>query len=335
MRFGLGYVTTQIPPGDTRTEYAKYHEAIEMAELADDVGFDSIWLSEHHDEDDRYLSTMFPMAAAMAQATSQITIGTAIVLAPFYEPLRLAEDAAAIDVFSDGRFEFGMSIGYRDREFEHFDIPRSERVPRMVDALEVCRRGWAGERFTYDGEVYNYDDIRVTPTPPSGTDLPIHIGAMAEPAIRRAARIADGVIIVHTPPIDQLETMFGWVEDEGAEKGEFTRILFREAFVADSDEEAWEAMKPGSYYLNNRYVEEFDRCSDDVEFPAPEEHARSWALTGSPDELVEEILEFSDLLAKDDHLVVRLEYPGMDHDVAMEAIERFGREVIPRVNAAL
>lgn len=223
MKFGLGYVTTQIPPDNTRTEYGKYKEAGGMAKLADDIGFDSVWISEHHGEDDRYLSSMFPMATAMAQSTSDITIGTAILLAPSYDPLQVAEDAAAVDIFSDGRFELGVGIGYRGREFKYFDVP----------------------------------------------------------------------------------------------------------------DEAWNAIKDGSYYLNNRYVEEFDRCSDDIDFPPPEENARDWTLTGDRDELTEQILEFSHLLAEDDHFVVRLKYLRMEHDVAMEAIERFEKEVIPRGNTTL
>lgn len=332
MKFGLGYLTTQIPPDDSRVDFGRYRDTMELVQLAEDVGFDSVWVSEEHGRDDRYLSSVLPMCAAIAQATDHVRIGTAIALAPLYEPLRLAESAATIDILSGGRFTLGLGIGYRDWEFDWFDVDKSERVPRIRDCIRFCRRGWEGDRFSFDGEIFEYEDVRVTPTPLQGSDLPIVYGAQSEPGIRRAARETDGVIFVHSHSLDELESMQSWCRDENPGP-DFETMVVREVGIADTEQEAWERIREGSFYVNRTYEEEYTQSSDDVEIPDPkkEGNARSWALCGDPEELADRLVGIEESLGPDVHLIARLEFPGMSHEVAMDAVERFGTEVIPRV----
>lgn len=335
MQFGLGYVTAQIPPGDSRTEYGRYQEEIELIQRAEAVGFDSVWISEEHGREDRYLSSPVPFCGALAQATSRLTIGTGIALAPLYDPLRLAEEAATIDLLSGGRFQLGIGIGYRDYEFEWFDAPKSERVPRTIDAIEVCRRGWTGERFSYDGRASSYKDVLVTPTPLQGSDLPIIYAAQSEPAARRAGRLGDGIAILHSHPREEVEDLLRWCRAEGGDREDFSVILVREVAVGDSTEAAWNRMEPGSVYVNRTYAAEYEESSDSVEIPEADtaNNAREWGVYGTPDEVAAELEEYADLLGDDDHLVARCAFPTMRQAEAMTAVERFGREVIPRVRS--
>src|SRR6202022_2745165 len=116
------------PPGSGLSFAELYREMFRQAERAEDLGFDSVWLTEHHFTDDGYLPSMLPMAGALASRTKRVTIGTYVLLAPFMHPLKLAEDAAVVDVISGGRLRLGLGQGYRAEEFDGFGVPRNERL---------------------------------------------------------------------------------------------------------------------------------------------------------------------------------------------------------------
>lgn len=334
MKFGIGPLTTQIPGDDSRTPEQKVQETIEIAQAAQAAGFDSIWVSQHHHAHDNYLSSPFTLCAAIAQATSEIEIGVGVALAPFYDPLQLAEDAAMVDTISEGRFNLGLAIGYHDPEFELFDVPKDERVPRLVDCVEVCRRAWDGGEFSYDGHTVEYEDAVVNPTPPQGTDLDIVLGGLSEPAIRRCVDLGDGYIGGLTSTFEEIEGIAGMLEEEGADLSEFPVHLLRDGFIGDDEEEAWERMREGLMYTQNIYAEWFAESSDfdDMEEPEdPEQAFKQFSVYGDSEDLVEEISQYNELLNDDSHFVMRLEYPTMELEDSLEAIERFGSEVLPEV----
>src|SRR5438067_4545179 len=142
MRFGYGLITCQRPPDDPRSDADLYREAVERSVAAERAGFDSVWVSEHHFLDDGYMPSLLVTAAAIAQATTHITIGTAVLLAPLYEPLRLAEDAATVDLISGGRFVLGLGAGWRTEEFDVLGVPISGRGAAMRKTVKVLRGAW-------------------------------------------------------------------------------------------------------------------------------------------------------------------------------------------------
>ncbi|HJU12559.1 MAG TPA: LLM class flavin-dependent oxidoreductase, partial [Candidatus Binataceae bacterium] len=144
-----------------------YAEMLRQAEFVEQAGFDSIWLTEHHFTDDGYLGSVMPMLAAIASRTRRVTVGSYVLLAPFYHPLRLAEDSATIDVLSNGRLRLGIGLGYREEEFHGFGIARAERLGRTLETIEILKRAWTGERFSYEGKYYKFNDVRVLPRPVS------------------------------------------------------------------------------------------------------------------------------------------------------------------------
>lgn len=132
---------------------------------------------------------MLPMMAALVTRTKRVTIGTYVLLAPFHHPVKLAEETAVTDVLSNGRVRLGIGLGYRQEEFDEFNVPRNERLGRTLETIEILRRAWTGERFDFAGKYFNFRGVRVLPRPVSQPHPEILWGAAATKAIQRAARL--------------------------------------------------------------------------------------------------------------------------------------------------
>jgi alkanesulfonate monooxygenase SsuD/methylene tetrahydromethanopterin reductase-like flavin-dependent oxidoreductase (luciferase family) len=130
VRVGFGSIMCPRYPGDPCSDGERYRDALALAEEAERLGVDSVWASEHHFFDDSHLPSVLPFCAAMAARTSRVTIGTDVLLAPLYEPVRLAEDATTVDLLSGGRFVLGLAQGWRPEEFEGLGIPLKGRHRR-------------------------------------------------------------------------------------------------------------------------------------------------------------------------------------------------------------
>jgi alkanesulfonate monooxygenase SsuD/methylene tetrahydromethanopterin reductase-like flavin-dependent oxidoreductase (luciferase family) len=167
----------------------RYAAALDMCEWAEEHGALFIGLSEHHGSDDGYLPSALAMAAAMAARTSTVRIGIYALVAPFHDPIRLAEDIAVVDLISGGRLDITIAGGYLPSEFEMFGVGLSERPARVREAVETLRAAWTGEPFEFRDRTVQ---VRPTPAQPGGPK--IVLGGSSEGAARRAARIADGFL---------------------------------------------------------------------------------------------------------------------------------------------
>ena len=193
IRFGMWY-DFRNPPAWKRPYDQLYNEIIDQIVWGEQNGFDDIWLSEHHFIEDGYSPALMPIAAAIASRTKKIHIGTSVVLLPFHNPVRLAEDAATVDVISGGRFELGVGVGYKVEEFESFAVSSKERGARTNEGLEIIRRLWEGETLTFEGKYYTVTKAKLTPEPIQQPLPPIWVGGFTPPALRRAAKYGDGYI---------------------------------------------------------------------------------------------------------------------------------------------
>ncbi|MGE5596321.1 MAG: LLM class flavin-dependent oxidoreductase, partial [Hyphomicrobiales bacterium] len=190
VRFGLWY-DFRNPPAWRRPLASLYAETFEQIRWAETLGYDDIWTTEHHFVDDDYAPSLLPICAAIAAQTTRVRVGTAVLLLPLHDPVRIAEDAAVVDAISGGRLDLGVGLGYRVAEFAAMNIPTRQRGRRMDEALKLIRRAWSGGTFSFEGEFYRYTNIDVTPKPVQAP-MPLWVGGISEPAARRAARLGTG-----------------------------------------------------------------------------------------------------------------------------------------------
>jgi probable F420-dependent oxidoreductase len=334
---GLGLFTGQIPASSSRTFAREYGQTLDLVRLAEGVGFDSAWVSEHHGASDGYLPSLLPMLAAFAASTERMRLGTGVVLAPFHDPLRLAEDAAVVDQLSGGRLILGLGIGWREEEFRMFGVPRSERARRTEETIEVLRRAWTGRRFSFEGRAFHYDRVKVTPPPAREGGIPIYLGGYAENAVRRAGRMADGYIS-DADAIEEVRPVLSQLDEAarlaGRDPDRLGIALIQNAFVA-RDADAWEIARVGVAHQLGVYgaweagADTPDR--DGLEpIPSDQGDIRRWTAAGTPEEVLKALRPLVEAFGdRDLHLIVRLHYPGMELEPAARAVELFGREVLP------
>ncbi|RDZ50677.1 LLM class flavin-dependent oxidoreductase [Haloferax sp. Atlit-6N] len=333
MKLGTGLFTCQRRPDDDRPMADLYDEMLTLGRAIDDAGLDSAWVSEHHFMADGYLSGTMPSLGALAAATESVELGTCIALAPLYDPIRLAEDAATVDLLSGGRTTLGLAIGSNPREFDAFGVPRDERVDRLADTVSLLRDAWSDGPIAHESPFHEgATGVDVTPKP--AHDVPLMLGGAAKPAVRRAARTADAWCAPSSLSLGGLrkrvEDIRSVREAEGLD-GEFTIYVLQHGFVGDSKAEAWDAMRDGYLYLQRRYAEIFS--GDEVPELSDERRAelKAQAVFGTPDDVVAELDRYRDALGDDIHFIFRTYHPGIGTDRMVECVRRLGDEVRPRL----
>ena len=339
MKIGYGLITCQRYPGDPRTAAGLCREAIDLARACETSGIDSVWTSEHHFWDDDYMPSLLVMSAALAAATTSITIGTGVLLAPLYHPIRLAEDAATVELISGGRFVLGLGIGWRQEEFDRLGISMENPGRRMSEIVKLLRLSWKNEAFTFEGKNYSFDKTNVTPKPSS--PVPIWIGGFADGALRRAGRIGDGYLgssSRRTAPVAdemtrRVKVVTEALEKAGRESGDFTFAFHEPVWVAEDPEREAEEILPHIHYSRWKYADmgaEFGRGPGaDLPSPPPlDDDARKAILDGlilgTPQQVADRVRELQDAVGEDLHLIARSYFPGIPHEKSLRQIELLG-----------
>ena len=175
MKFGLFY---QLPCATTQDAATRYQETIEQIVYAEELGFDIAWLAELHFNP---LFSIMPapllVAAALAQRTTRIRLGTAVLLLPLQHPVRTAEEAAVVDLLSQGRLDLGVGRGMIAIHFQGFNVPREESRERFEEALTIITQAWTRETFQFDGKYYHVPETAVVPKPVQKPHPPLRIAA--------------------------------------------------------------------------------------------------------------------------------------------------------------
>jgi len=164
-----------------------YARALDRIEIMDKSGFDAVWLAEHHFSSFSVCPSVHMVGVLAAARTKRLRIGTGVSLAPFYHPLRLAEEVALLDVISGGRVNWGAGRGFARVEFENFGVPPDESTSRFHEAVEIVLRAWTEEKLTFEGAHYRFDGVEVLPKPAQRPHPPVWMAATSESAIEWAA----------------------------------------------------------------------------------------------------------------------------------------------------
>jgi probable F420-dependent oxidoreductase len=305
--------------------------------FAEDLGYDEIWLTEHHFAEDGYSPAILPIAAAIAAITKRIRIGTYLVLLPLHNAVRVAEDAATIDVISNGRFDLGVGQGYAPGEFAAYGVDRKTRARRLEEGIEVIRGAWTKEDFSYEGRQYKVKNVRLMPRPVQSPHPPLWIGAGAPKAIERAGRMGCHFMGLANPAAQ--ETYDAALRQAGRNPKEFSAAQLHFTYVGRTTDEAWAHSQEHIHYMLKWYMRWLAEANDFLGAGQPQLPEASKLrdaqvgfplLIGSPDEIAAKLNE-SFRKVRTTHLVLGMNLPGLAPERSRLSMELFAREVAPQL----
>ena len=327
MKFGLfgGAVAKR---GDETADSQGYGGLIDVVLEAEDLGYDSIFLVEHHFTGGGQVSASLNLLTYLAALTKTIRLGTAVTVLPWHNPVLLAEQAATLDLLSGGRLDFGVGKGYRDLEYKGFCIPKEEALRRYEESVALIVRSWeSDERFNHDGEFWQFDDIIVEPPTIQKPHPPLWNAAGTDDSIARVAHSGFNLLLDHFASFERTqERLNAWraaCDEAGRAYDPMEIGLARGLTIAYGDEEIEAALKG----RNERVSKLFDKFG---------------ALPGlqkQPDSYADPALDMEDasLIGNPDQIIERLQIlrnMGFEHILIllpekMESLRIFAKEVMP------
>lgn len=321
------FLSAQFDPSASATE--GIDDVLEQAAAAEAAGFHAVYLGHHYLAKSAFVQPI-PLAGYLAQATWRVRIGFAILLAPLLNPVALAEDLASLDVLTRGRLTVGIGAGYRKRETAAFGVAWDDRLRRLREYVPILRSLFNGETIDIAGSWGEVPgaSLPLRPVQPGGP--PLWIGAFAEPAIRRAARLNAPWLIGPKGNMDELAALLSVYRDELSARG-FSLArdypMTREAFLDDSYTAAVTRVRP---HLQRQYAGY--RSWDDAQSLDLDRYLAEDCLVGSADEIVEKLRRWETELGITE-VCLRHQFVGASQEEAMEQLARFGAEVIARVGS--
>jgi alkanesulfonate monooxygenase SsuD/methylene tetrahydromethanopterin reductase-like flavin-dependent oxidoreductase (luciferase family) len=325
MRIGL-FTAVQW---STEENPAAFLEALrEQVRAARDNGFSSLFVGQHLLTGPMGMFQTNPLLGHLIGDAAGMQIGPGVLLLSMMNPVLAAEEAATLDWLSDGNYVLGAGLGYRPEEFQAMGVAKHERVGRLIEGLEVIKRLWTEDSVTYQGRYFQLNDAKASVKPKQSPRPPIWLGGDVEPAVRRAARIADAWCIAPTLSTRSMLERLEAFRDERRQTGQAEDVscpLIRECFVGrDAAHAATASREPllfkyrayASWGQGETAARDFAEIFDDF--------AKGRFLIGETEQVKDEILHYAEI-ARTDHILLRVQWPGLDHREALGSIERIGR----------
>jgi alkanesulfonate monooxygenase SsuD/methylene tetrahydromethanopterin reductase-like flavin-dependent oxidoreductase (luciferase family) len=349
VKFGLFY---QLPCAPDQSEQVRYQETVEQIIHGDKLGFDTAWLAELHFF--RQFSIMpgpLFVATAAAQRTRRIRFGTGVTLLPFHHPLRVAEEAATVDILSNGRLDLGVGRGTIAVHFQGFNVNRDESRERFEESLDIITKAWTHERFAHSGKYFQFPETSVFPKPLQKPHPPIRIAANSPDTAEFAG--LNGYDILAASPINPMPGFFAHIANYRAaltrsghdrETHDVAGLFF--THVGETPERVREEYSPSMFHYFKTIGEQAmlgDRSQYDGSYAYLKQvreraAAMNWenidttmAVFGPPEECIARIERIWEG-ARIDQLVCWFNPGGrIPHRDVLATMERFAAKVIPSV----
>jgi alkanesulfonate monooxygenase SsuD/methylene tetrahydromethanopterin reductase-like flavin-dependent oxidoreductase (luciferase family) len=330
MRFGLFGGATSTGDRGTSDSHP-YYEFIDYVCEAEQLGYHSVFLVEHHFTGLSQVSSSLCLLTYLAAKTKRMRLGTAVVVLPWHNPVLLAEQVATLDLLSNGRFDFGIGRGYRHNEFQGFCIPTDEAAERYDEALEILLKAWTStNRFSHHGKRWNFEDIMVEPPTTQKPHPPLWIGAGSPQSIQKAGEQGFNLLLDQFGSVEvtgeRIATYRSAAESQGRTFDPGCVGLTRALHIAMNQRERNEA-----YELRAKFLLQVNALANDpkkkssVAVPSSFADTRyateQAALIGSPEEIIERLKKLQ---------AVGVEYVLLvDVGCSRATLRTFAREVMP------
>jgi len=338
-------VYDQEPPTPEQTADA-FDQLINEAVLAEELGFDALFLPERHGRGETYVPSPLVLATAIAARTSRIKIATTILMPTLYNPMHLAEQVSMIDNLSRGRFILGLGVGYHEGYHQTFGVPWERRGRRFEEALEILLLAFGEDRFSYDGEFYQFNDVHLTPKPFQRPRPPIWIGSHTPGRALDRSLDYEGWVLWTQPDWAQGAELIRMMRAKALKRGkpDWTVVIDQDGWIGDDPTEmrarhATRWLREARFYGEHDFTAEIDPSGDinkddEADLAIRDFESRQWHF-GTPESWIERISTIRDTLAPD-WLNFRLRTPDAGYGPiyptfgeTLACIRRFGEEVLP------
>lgn len=346
MKFGL-FQSVQLPEPGAQAQY--YKEALEQVLWAEQLGFTSVWFTEHHFSRHGIVPSSLAVLAYLAGVTTSIRLGTAVAVLPFHNPIQLAEEAATVDVLSNGRLDLGVGRGYQWGEYHKFNIAMDEASRRFEEAMALITKAWtATEPFAHHGEFWSCQEMTLLPKPVQMPHPPLWVAASSPTSMDRVARNNWNLLIGQGESFQQVAAQVEYFRSALTDAGfayHPSRITTARAmYTAPTQEQARQDTEAPFMW--------FKRTGQEVGAPPehrvellPEdfkEYRRRFArgvyadydtmweqvtLFGTPDSVAERIAGLRH--AGVEQLIFFINYGGIEHRKVLNSLELFAKQVMP------
>lgn len=346
MKFGI---MNLFPLSEGQSEREVIEETMEEAVLADDLGYDSFWFAEHHFSGYGILGNPLQFGTAVAMRTKRITIGTAVMVVPFYDPMRLAEDAALLDILSGGRFVMGCGRGYQPREFAGFRIDPKTSAERYAETIEIVRKAWTEDNWSYDGKHFQLEDMTVHPKPLNG-EIPILHASVSPESFEKWGRRGERIITSpNFTPLALMKKNFDLytegLQEGGHDSAAFERPYMQQVWVGPTEAGKREAAEAALRYyrmvgnvipgqqkglvpLDSKEEAYYAKVKAGIDLLSVEQTLTHGGNFGSTQQVIDMLGVLSEQLGVT-HYIGWFRIPSLERQAALDAMQRFAEEVIP------